>query len=121
MNILQINSSARSEGSQSTRLANSIVERAQGRSILNLSGSGQDGIVDVPVASGLGPGQHVMRLVVGQSAGPAHGTVLLAGFSVKPADHLAPLWMAGRRAVIVLLVGGGVLILTLVWPRPSVR
>ncbi|HJV24975.1 MAG TPA: NAD(P)H-dependent oxidoreductase [Aromatoleum sp.] len=29
MNILQINSSARSEGSQSTRLANSIVERLQ--------------------------------------------------------------------------------------------
>jgi FMN-dependent NADH-azoreductase len=29
MNILQINSSARSEGSQSTRLANKIVERVR--------------------------------------------------------------------------------------------
>lgn len=103
------------------REANGIADRAQGRSVLNLSGSGQDGIVDVPVATGLGPGQHVMRLVVGQSAGPAHGTVLLAGFSVKPADHLAPLWVAGRRAALVLLIGGVVFIVTLVWPRRRVR
>ncbi|HEX5417209.1 MAG TPA: hypothetical protein VFZ25_16210 [Chloroflexota bacterium] len=103
------------------REANLIAERAQGRSVLNLSGSGQDGIVDVPVAAGLGPGQHVMRLVVGQSSGPAHGSVLLAGFSVKPADRLAPLWLAGRRAAIVLAIGLIVLVITLVWPRRRAR
>lgn len=99
------------------RETNAIADHAQGRSVLNLNGSEQDGIVDLPIASGLGSGEHVMRLVVGEASGPTHGSVLLAGFSVKPADRFAPVWRAARRGGLVLAIGGFFFLTSLVWPR----
>src|SRR5262249_8888092 len=55
------------------REANKVPDRFQGRSVLSLNGSDQEAPIDLPIASDLGPGQHVLRLVVGPTAGPEHG------------------------------------------------
>ncbi len=77
------------------REANRIPDQAQGRSVLNLNGSDREAPVQVPVADGLGPGTHVLRLVVGPSIGPEHGPVSVAGFTVSAVDRYAALVRVG--------------------------
>jgi hypothetical protein len=94
------------------REANLIRDTAQGRSVLNLSGSTQEAPIMVPVADRLGPGSHVVRLVVGPSSGPIHGPIDIAGFEVLPVDRFAAiLRIAG--VVIAAVVLSTVILLVL--------
>lgn len=99
------------------REANALDDHVQGRSVLNLNGSDREGPVNVPIVDGLGVGRHVMRLVVGPAPGQIHGPVTLAGFEINPVNRLAPLWSAGRRALVVLAIGAVAFLTTLLWPR----
>lgn len=89
------------------REANKVRDTAQGRSLLNLNGTDREAPIVVPIAEGLTPGQHVMRLVIGPSSGSEHGPVDIAGFEVRPFDRFAALVsvagiITGATAVVVL-------------------
>jgi hypothetical protein len=86
------------------REANLIRDTAQERSVLSLTGSSQEAPILVPVADGLGPGTHVVRLVVGSASAPIHGSIAIAGFEVQPVDRFAAIL---RTAGVV---GGAVLL-----------
>lgn len=86
------------------RATNRVDDHAQGRSILSLSGSGHEPPVAVPIADGLGPGPHVLRLVVGPTAGPEHGAVVVAGFQVLTSGWRSSIAREGLRIGIVGIV-----------------
>lgn len=87
------------------RATDQIDQRDQGRSILNLSGSGNDAPIEVPVADSLGPGEHVLRLVVGPTTGPEHGAVEVAGFEALTYSPLVAITRNGLRLALVGLIG----------------
>jgi hypothetical protein len=87
------------------REASDVPDHVQGRSVLNVSGTDQEGPTLFRIASMLGPGQHVMRLVVGPTAGTEHGLVSVAGFEVLTVDRFAALWGVLRYVVLGALVG----------------
>ena len=89
------------DGKQATHVTTEI----QGRSVLSLSGTENEAPILVPITDGLGPGVHVLRLVVGSAASAEHGDVTIAGFDVKPVDRFATLTQFGIAfgALLVLL------------------
>jgi hypothetical protein len=99
------------------REANRIGERVQGRSVINLSGSDHDGPEVVQVSDGLGPGQHVLRLVVGPAAGPEHGPVEVAGFAVMSIDRFAALTGAALATGAAVVALGAIYVLLRSWPN----
>lgn len=101
------------------REANDVSDHAQGRSVLTLSSTDEEGPVTIPIADGLGSGQHVLRVVVGPTVGAEHGPVRIAGFTVRPADPFASRFRAGIIAVSSLSVGLVLFIASKLWP--SVR
>jgi hypothetical protein len=71
--------------------ASHVEEQIQGRSVLNMNGVGHEAPILVPITDGLGPGEHVLRLVVGSALGTEHGEATIAGFTVRPVDRFATL------------------------------
>jgi hypothetical protein len=98
------------------REANRLPERVQGRSVINLSGSEQGDPEVIPVADGLGPGQHILRLVVGPAAGPEHGAVDVAGFDVRSVDRFAALARAALALAAALAAVAAFYLVARSWP-----
>jgi hypothetical protein len=98
------------------REANRIGERVQGRSVVNLSGSDHDDPAVVPVSDGLGPGQHVLRLVVGPAAASEHGAVDIAGFEVRSIDRFAALTGAALEIGAAVVAAGAIYLIARSWP-----
>jgi hypothetical protein len=100
------------------REANLIRDTAQGRSVLNLNGSDKEAPVLVPVADSLGPGQHVLRLVVGPAPGPSHGPVDIAGFEVLPVDRFAAIIRIAGVVVVAVVLSSIILLILRARGRP---
>jgi len=95
------------------RVANRLADQFQGRSVLTLSATDEEGPTEVPIVDGLPEGHHVLRLVVGPSPGSPHGEVKIAGFIVHAADPNAGRFrtlltslIASLTGVVVVFIGG---------------
>jgi hypothetical protein len=95
------------------RATDQIDERDQGRSILNLNGSGNEAPVEVPIATALGPGAHVFRLVVGPTTGPEHGSVEVAGFQALTFNPVDAIARNDLRLGLAALVGVAALVFSI--------
>ena len=89
------------DGKQASQVSNEI----QGRSVLNLNGSDREAPQLISITDGLGPGLHVLRLVVGPAVGSDHGAVTIIGFEIKPVDRFAALSRYGAY------IGGGLVVI----------
>lgn len=99
------------------REANEVANSFQGRSVIDLSAANhQEAPIEIPIADGLPPGQHVMRLVVGTGSNGEHGPVQITGFDVRAVDASA----AVRRSAATMAVALGIAALAMVagrlWP-----
>ncbi len=99
------------------REANAVPEHSQGRSIVDLSApNNQEAPIPIPIADGLPPGQHVLRLVVGPAPGPERGPVQITGFEVRPVDTSATLFRSGLTIGAAMVIGALVIVAGRLWP-----
>jgi hypothetical protein len=84
--------------------ASHVPDEIQGRSVLYLNGTDNESPVLMRITDGLGPGVHVLRLVVGPAAGAEHGTVSIAGFEVRAVDRFAALSRFGAAVGIAVVL-----------------
>ncbi len=99
------------------REANAVPEHSQGRSIVDVSAANhQEAPISIPIADGLSPGQHVLRLVVGPGPGPERGAVQITGFEIRPVNTSAALVRGGITMGAALVIGALAIVVGRLWP-----